>query len=194
MGQERVCPQHHREKFIIDMKRAGVFGPSLCGKTTLVRELSREYWRKNQIKSLILDPHGEEWHNGAIVTADEEKFWEQVWASRNCLIVVEEAAATIRRERDLVPVFTRMRHLQHKLIVVGHSGADLLPVMRQQFDTLYLFRQPESSAKVWAEVFTDKTLLKSVELKQYEFIQAEMFKTPVRRILQFPSAKKVRPA
>ena len=157
------------------MTSGGIFGPKLSGKTTLAVAISRQYYVSQGIRSLVLDPHLENWGGQALATADEEKFWGMVWKSKNCLIIVEEAAATIRRERELVPVFTRLRHNQHKLIIVGHSGMDLLPVMRQQLDELYLFRQPASAAAVWAEVFTQDELLNSVSLAQFEFLHTRLY-------------------
>lgn len=170
----------------------GAFGPKLSGKTTLAARIVLEHWQKMGIKALILDPHVDEWGRWpreavGFVTADEKKFWQVVWSSKSCLVVVEEAAATIRRERNLIPVFTRLRHCKHKLFVIGHSGMDLLPVMREQFDTLYLFRQPESAAKVWAEVMTEKRLLESVNLRQYEFLSHSLFGKPVKMKLPAPS-------
>jgi len=55
---------------------------------------------------------------------------------------------------------------------------DLLPVMRQQLDTLYLFRQPKSAAQVWAETFTQDGLLEAVNLNQFEFLHTELYSTP----------------
>ena len=162
------------------MINGGIFGPKLSGKTTLAVQLSRVYWRQQSLRSLVLDPHKEAWGAQAWVTAEESEFWPVVWRAKSCLIVVEEAAATIRRERDLIPVFTRLRHCQHRLLVVGHSGMDLLPTMRQQIDTLYLFRQPGSAAKVWAENFADDGLLAAATLEQYEFIRKESYRPAAR--------------
>ena len=173
------------------MINGGIFGPKLSGKTTLAKALSRQYWQQQKIKTIVLDINGDVWGEHATATEDETIFWEVVWKARNCLVIVDEAAATIRREKTLIPAFTRMRHCQHKLIVIGHSGMDLLPVMRQQLDTLYLFRQPKSSAQVWAEVMTEDGLLESVNLKQYEFIRHELYGTPQRQKLTLP---KVSPA
>ena len=173
------------------MTNGGAFGPKLSGKTTLASRISKEHFEKLQIRSLILDPHTDEydkWHQPAIgfITPDEDKFWPVVWKSQNCLVIVEEAATTISRNRDLVPVFTRLRHCHHKLFVVGHSGMDLLPVMRQQIDTIYLFRQPVSSAKVWAEVMTEDGLLESTTLGQFEFIKHRLYGKPARMKLPPP--------
>jgi molybdopterin-guanine dinucleotide biosynthesis protein len=171
------------------MDAGGTFGPKKSGKTTLAAALCLETYRKQGKKALILDPHTDEWNRWpacavGFVTANEKQFWDVVWRSRNCMVIVEEAAATISRNRDLIPVFTRLRHCFHTLFVVGHSGMDLLPVMREQIDTLFLFRQPVSAAKVWAEVMTEPRLLEAVNLKQYEFIRHQLFGVP--RKLKLP--------
>jgi len=160
------------------MNSAGIFGPKLSGKTTLAKALSREYFLKVKLRSLVLDPNQDNWGTQSIVFTNEDEFWKVVWQSKYCLVIVDEAAATIRREKDLITVFTRLRHLHHKLIVIGHSGTDLLPVMRQQLDELYLFRQPESAAKIWAETMTQKGLLESGNLQQFEFLHTRLYGQP----------------
>lgn len=173
------------------MINGGIFGPKLSGKSTLAQSLSREYWLKHKRRSLVLDPHMDVWGDQAWVTAEEEKFWPAVWNTQNSLVIVEESAATIRRERSLVPVFTRLRHNHHYLLIIGHNGTDLLPVMRQQLDVLYLFRQPKEAAEIWSKTFCDERLLEAQQLKQYEFIRLEMYKDPVKMIL--PKPKNVSP-
>lgn len=173
------------------MTNGGAFGPKLSGKTTLASTLCAQIFETERRKALILDPHIDEWgkwpkHAVGYLSANEKTFWDVAWRSRNCFVIVEEAAATISRNPQLITVFTRLRHCLHKLFIVGHSGRDLLPVMREQIDTLFLFRQPESAAKVWAEVMTEKGLLESVNLKQYEFIRHELFKSPVKMKLPPP--------
>ncbi len=171
--------------------RAGVFGPSESGKSFLVHRLVLEFAQKYKTKSLILDPHTHEWHRWpteavGFITEDEKKFWPVVWQSKACIVVVEEASSTIARNRDLIPLFTRLRHQMHRLIVIGHSGMDLLPVMRQQFNQLYLFRQSIDSAKVWANEMTEPKLRDAVTLKQFEFLSYRMFQTPVKMKLPAP--------
>lgn len=168
------------------MTSGGIFGPKLSGKTTLAKALARQYWLQHKIKTVCLDINEDQWDEWVTPSADEAVFWELVWKSRHCLVIVDEAAATIRREKTLIPVFTRLRHCNHKLLVIGHSGVDLLPVMRQQLDTIYLFRQPKSSAVIWSEVFTNDLLLQAVNLKQYEFIQHELYGPTTRAKLALP--------
>lgn len=165
------------------LKRIGVFGPTLSGKTTLSMKLSEQYWKKHQTRSLVLDPYAENWGEHAKVFTDEKEFWEAAWQTTDSLIVVEEASTTISRDRELIPVFTRMRHNRHSLMVIGHNGTDLLPAMRHSLTTLFLFKQPESAAKIWSENFAETGLLKATELKQYEFIRYESYGTPVKQKL-----------
>lgn len=166
------------------MTNGGIFGPKLSGKSTLAMKLSRGYFEKAKMRSLVLDPHLDSWGEQAFVTADEELFWANVWKTKGSLIIVDEAAATIKRSRDLIPVFTKLRHNHHKLIVIGHSGVDLLPTMRQQIDTLYLFRQSKKAADIWSEVMTEPSLEQAVTLNQYEFLFHEMYKKPSKRKLK----------
>ena len=155
-------------------------GPKLSGKTTLAMTLSREYWRKYRMRSLVLDPNREDWGKQAWVTNDEEKFWSVVWATKQALVIVDESGETINRDKGLIPVFTRLRHLHHKLIVVGHSGVNLLPIMRQQLDTLYLFRQSPKACAIWCEDMTQQGFDAAQNLEQFEFLYGEKFKSPVK--------------
>jgi len=166
------------------MQSAGIFGPKLSGKTTLAMELSRQYWRRVQMRSLVLDPNLENWGKQAWVTDDEQKFWAAVWGSgKPSLVIVEEAAETINRDKGLTSVFTRLRHLHHKLLVIGHHGSNLLPIMRDQFDHLYLFRQSSHSAAAWADTMTQSRFMEADQLAQYEFLSGGKFEPPVKRKL-----------
>ena len=173
------------------MINGGIFGPKLSGKTTLAMALSRQYWQQQKIKTVVLDINGDNWGEHATATADEEIFWQVVWKAQNCLIIVDEAAETIKRDKKLIPVFTRMRHNNHKLIVIGHSGMNLLPIMREQLDTIYLFRQGEKAAAYWSETMAEKQLLQACELPQYVFIHYELYGKAERQKLALP---KVSPA
>lgn len=157
----------------------GIFGPKLSGKSTLAKSLAKAYWKLETRRTLVFDPNGENWGPQAWVTANEDVFWPAIWKTTGCLLIVEEAASTISRERELIPVFTRIRHQGHKVIIVGHSGGDLLPVMRQQIDTLFLFRQPPEAADIWRRLFSQEEIMRACKLGRYEFLHAEIF-SPVK--------------
>jgi hypothetical protein len=153
----------------------GIFGPGLSGKTTLAKSLSRDYWNHHGIKSLVLDPNLETWGQQAWVTDDEKKFWPMFWKEKRCAVFIDEAADTVARNRGKSSVFTRSRHQGHKVHVLGHSGASLLPEMRLQLHTLFLFRQPNSAAEVWAELYADTDIFRACELRQFEFLRCRLY-------------------
>jgi hypothetical protein len=167
----------------VAMISGGIFGIRLCGKTTLAISLSREYYRLKGIRSLVLDPHMEDWGPQAWVTNNEEEFWRVVWHKRDCLVIVEEASTTINRAQKLMPVFTRLRHNKHRLLVIGHDGTDLLRAMRKQFDSLFLFQQDEDSCEQWAKIFPKGEVHKAVDLQQYEFLHVRSFAPTVKNKL-----------
>jgi hypothetical protein len=171
-------------KFHQTMVSGGIFGPKLSGKTTLAKRLSSLYWHSFNQRTLCLDINMEPWGGWVMATDDDAKFWELVWNTKESLIIVDEGSTTINRDKELIPVFTRLRHLHHRLIVVGHSGTDLLPAMRRQLDTLYLFRQPKKAAEVWSYEFADERILTAAELSQFEFLACRIYSEPVRMKLK----------
>jgi hypothetical protein len=168
------------------MISGGIFGPKLSGKTTLAKHLSLQYFQRYQQKTLCLDINGDQWGPHVRVTDNEETFWKEVWDTKEQLVLVDEASSTIQRDKTLIPAFTRLRHLRHRLVVIGHSGTDLLPAMRNQLDVLYLFRQPRQAAEVWAYTFADERILAASELQQYEFLFCRLYETPVKHKLPKP--------
>jgi molybdopterin-guanine dinucleotide biosynthesis protein len=156
----------------MSMGRYGTFGGSESGKTTLVRHLTAEIHKRNGMKALVLDPIGDDWGEFSKVFSHEQddEFWKAVWSNRNMMIVVDEGTEMIARDKTLIPVFTRLRHNHHILFVIGHRGDSLLPVMRDQLSTIYLFRQNKKSAEIWAEAFACEEIMQATTLKQYEFL------------------------
>lgn len=148
----------------------GIFGPKKSGKTTLAQYLASEYWKQEGRRSLVNDPNQAAWGAECWQAETEEKFWQTAWKTRDCLLICDDAAATINRDADLVDVFTRINHCGHKLLVIGHSGGNLLPVMREQMDTLYLFRTSPKMADAWYEIFHDPAIREANTLGQFEFL------------------------
>ena len=170
------------------MIRGAIIGMSMSGKTTLAKHISKAYWTKGKMRSLVLDPNYDEGPYGphALVFRDEPKFWDAVWKSRGLLIIVDEAAETIARNDDLTPVFTRLRHLNHVLLVVAHRATNLTPIMREQIDTIYLFRQSAKNCEIFAEIFADPSLEKAQSLPKYHYIFAELYGKPqLKQVVPF---------
>lgn len=164
----------------------GIFGMIQSGKTTLARKLAWHFWRKKNQRSIYFDPKRDPvknwWPECGQTFYEEEKFWDAAWNNENLVVVVDEAAVSISRNRDLMSVFTMMNGRKHRLIVIGHSGSDLLPGMRQQIGTLLLFRQAVEAADMWRQQFADAEIMQSTTLNKFEFLMAERFK-PAKKFL-----------
>ena len=110
-----------------------------------------------------------------------ENFWATAWSKFEHCIIVDEAALTIKRDRNIMPAFTMMNKRKHKFIVIGHDGTDLLPGMRHQFDHIFLFLQSPQAVENWENEFTDRHLPGDVHiadaasLKMYQFIAKDRF-------------------
>lgn len=155
-----------------------IFGPGLSGKTVLARYFSRIAFLKRNRRTLVLDPVQSEWGEQAETfdATREEDFWRMVWSTKDKLVIVDESTEMINRRTDLIPAFTRIRHNRHKLLIVGHRGSvTLLPIMRDQMSSLYLFRQTDKACEVWAEQFVDERIYQATKLKQYQFLWAELW-------------------
>jgi len=65
---------------IEDLVNGGIFGPTLCGKTTLAKKLSMHWFRAKQRRTLVLDPYLDRWGEHATVfhTNQQVEFWSKV--------------------------------------------------------------------------------------------------------------------
>jgi len=161
----------------------GIFGPGLSGKTTLAKYLSRRYWALNGIKSIVLDIHREDWGPQAWVTDNEHQFLRMVAMETKCAVWVEEASQTIKRDKTKGHLFTSIRHRGHRMHVVGHSVSSLLPEMREQLQTLFLFRQSPEALDYWVNLLSDKRIYSAAQLAQYEFLWCRLYYDPQAHIL-----------
>jgi hypothetical protein len=169
-----------------DMINAGIFGMIQSGKTTLARKIAWHFWRTKGQRSIYFDPKHDParnwWPECGTVFYEEEPFWNAAWTNENLIVVVDEAAVSIARNRDLMAVFTMMNGRHHRLVVCGHSGSDLLPAMRQQMGYLFLFRQSTEAADMWRQQFSDVAIMESTNLGQFEFLMAARFQ-PAQKFL-----------
>jgi len=173
-------PQTMKDLFT-SYKRFGIFGPSESGKTTLAKKIAWNFWKTEKRPSIVLDAVSRGfWGDHAKVFTDETAFWDYIFKARNCLVVVDDASVTINRDNELNGVFTTLRHNGHKLLVIGHSAANLLPQMREQLQRVFLFLQNEDSIKKWSVVFPRKDLTPALELNQFEYVTVANY-SPVEK-------------
>ena len=178
----------------------GIFGPSLCGKTTAAKILSLARWRGLRRPSLVLDLNNEDWGSHALVYTLPERirnppphvnisqderaeavaalvnvFLGKVWASRDCDVFIDEATETVGRSTDFTGVFTRARHRGHVVYAMGHAATVLLPIQRDQFGSLLLFRQSPQAAAVWEREWADVRIRAATEQKKFHFLLCRKF-------------------
>lgn len=169
---------------IDDMINGGIFGMIRSGKTTLARKLAWHFWKTKGQRSIYFDPKRDPARNWfpdcTTIFYDEAPFWDAAWKGTGLVVIADEAAVSIARERELTPVFTMMNGRHHRFIVVGHSGTDLLPAMRQQIDYLFLFRQAQEAADMWRKEFPDeqKLVMEATRLNQFEYLLCRKYVSP----------------
>ena len=155
-----------------------ILGPSLCGKSHLAKIQSHMLWRLSRRRSLVLYPPGHVeggWGPHALVTYDRDHFLHVFWRERNLAVFVEEATETVGRDAELTGLFTRGRHRGHIVHCMGHRATVLLPIQRDQFGTLFLFRQSPQAAGIFAEEWAEPRIHDATTLKKYEFLLCQKF-------------------
>lgn len=154
----------------------GIFGPSLCGKSTVAMWLILIYWNKYRIRSVVCDTNvHQKWPSCALVFRDPVRFWAFAATHRNLAVFVDEAKGTVARDDDLTTRFTQGRHMGHVLHIMGHRATNLLPEQRDQLEDLFLFRQSPSAAKLFAEEWADERFYQATTLAKYQFIHCKKF-------------------
>lgn len=161
----------------------GIFGPTRSGKTTLAQKLAQAYAAAGRAV-LVCDPMGVTWPAAAWQTLDAGALVKKAQASRNCMIFIEEASLSIARDRSLSWLFVAAGNPAaggHTTHIVGQDGASLLPAMRQQLSTIYLFRCHPDFASTWARQFAMPEIETAAPtLEKYEFLKIRAFEA-VRR-------------
>lgn len=155
------------------MLHAGIFGPTLCGKTTLARHLCADFERRG-IRCLVLDPYNAEWP-ATYQTRQIGEFLAKAKASRSCALFVDESGQLDLRDAEHEWLLTGSRHFGHVCHVIGQTGVQLTPLGRSSITRLFLFRSTEETADYWREVFVDDRIRDATKLERFEFIRAEMF-------------------
>lgn len=160
-----------------NIRHVGVFGRRLSGKSTLVRQLITGQHQRGWL-AIVLAPMSKpgDWPAWVSWSKDRDQWLRQVWKSWACNVVCDDASMTIKRDRELEELFTCVGHRSHRLFVMGHSGSNLLPAMREQLTEIFLFRQSRNEAEIWAELFADDRILEacSLEYDRHEFLHARL--------------------
>lgn len=169
------------------MAHSLILGMTMSGKSTLARQLVRQY-RAKGTPSLILDPIGDPaWKTAGaqFVTDDGEKFLAMVEKSRSCAIFVDESGDAIGRYAgEMRKLGTRSRHYGHNAHFLSQRAVDIDKTIRDQCANLFCFRVSKPDAKTLADEFSNDLLLQCANLDQGEFISCGRFR-PAKRLKLF---------
>lgn len=155
------------------MLHAGIFGPTLCGKTTLAMGLCRQFEARG-IRCLVLDPYNANWP-ATWQTRHISEFIRKAKQSRGCALFADEAGQIDLRNPEHEWILTGSRHWGHVCHIIGQTGTQLSPLGRSSITRLYLFRSTPETADYWRAVFIDDRIRQATTLARFEFIAAEMF-------------------
>ncbi len=175
-----------------DYNRFGVFGPSESGKSTLAQKISLEFFIRQKRFTVALlrstsDKTANGWGKHSRLFYDAGQFLEVVRTTQNCLIVVEDASATIGGDKEFTDLFTCIRHQGHKLLVVGHHASNLSPEMRDGIQRIFLFLQNKDAIQsYWSNIFPGHDLTCATRLQQYEFVTCANYKPLIKSKLEKP--------
>lgn len=158
------------------MPHSFISASSLSGKTTLCQEIARAY-KAAGFGILVYDPMDDPaWICDRKFT-DFEKFLECAYQATRCVLFIEEVGAVIGQypKPHIEWLGTRSRHWGHRAFFIGQTPVQVSLTMREQCETLFLFRCIKKRAVLWAEEFADEDLEKAANLERFQFIKKTRF-------------------
>jgi energy-coupling factor transporter ATP-binding protein EcfA2 len=143
-------------------------GSSGSGKSSLARYLCKLY-RRTGVESIVYDPSLSQNWGASFVTNDKEKFIKMVWASKKCLIIVDEAPSWGKNSKELQDLACMSRHRGHKVIFMGQKCATLNSSVRENCTELYVLRSSKKSCILLADDFACDEIQKAYGLQNHEY-------------------------
>ncbi len=150
-----------------------VLGVTGYGKSTIIRRIIAKGWDQSpRVASLVLDPNLEgDWGDGAhFVTDDPVEYLQVAKESKCCILVVDEAGEMLKRDPEFRWLVTRSRHFGHIAVLSSHFATDILPVMRNQCQEAYVFKQNLDAAKTLARQYADQLFARAHQLDVGQYI------------------------
>lgn len=138
-----------------------ICGVTMCGKTTLARQLSREIERAEKSTPIVVyDPvhttetAGGDWADSAIIFTREDLFLNYVEKlNQRAFLFVDESADLFSHEKRYNQwILTMGRHHGFIVVIISQRPKMIAPTCRNQCGLLYMFRMaPNDSAEVLAD-------------------------------------------
>jgi len=153
----------------------GICGVSGTGKTSLAKELSREY-KTQGWGVLVYDPTADDWGNVDLVTSDKKLFAEAYFSSKNCRVFIDECTELDRnKDKAFLYMATRGRHYGHLNYFIAQRWKMIPRNMRSQCSRVFTFKQSDEDAKELAQDIGNIELKNANGLGRGEYIFATSF-------------------
>lgn len=168
------------------MPHSKIIGMTESGKTTLAKQLSKEY-QQRKIPVIVLDPLGDPgWSDNPdseyfYQTDNKAVFLSAVRASRSCAVFIDEAGESVGQyDREMYWLATRGRHYGHNCHFLAQRAQQIAKTVRDQCGRLYLFNCSLDDAKTLANEWNKPELKEAYTLKQGEFFAVSRFGSVVK--------------
>lgn len=152
-----------------------VVGITESGKTTLCKKLAAAHVKEG-FAVLALSAIYDDWPTGVLLFDDQEKFLQIFWASKRCMVFIDEGKKMMGRYNEAMEeTTTRGRHWGHSVYVCGQSAIQINPTVRGQCSQLFCFAQGTKAAETLAEEWRCEELNNAPDLMQGEFYKVLRF-------------------
>lgn len=154
-----------------------ICGMTASGKSYAAKWLARRALARGK-KVLVYNPFKDNFP-ATKEFSDIFEFLNFAKAARNCLLIIDEAAAAIGsgtgERAPLIWFATMSRHCGHQSIFITQRLTGICPQIRDNCKTLFLFAVHKNSAELAADAFNDDELLNAPRLPKYHFFKKSFF-------------------
>ena len=157
----------------------GVNGMTMSGKSLALKSFIIRF-RNQGIKSIVLDPLCDPEFDADFQTDNEIEFIDMVYASRKCLVIVDEAGEAGKFNNAISKLATKGRHWGHTCVFASQKATQMNPLVRDQWGAIMMFTSGRKSGELMSEEFNCPDLKKCTELAKGEYMYKGRF-TPMRR-------------
>lgn len=155
-----------------------IVGMTASGKTTLAKKILQTYKAKG-IKTAVLDPLNDPTWDADFQTDDPEEFLDVVYRSQSCALFIDESGTAIGRYAGPMQVLaTQSRHFGHRAYFITQRASQLDRTVRDQCETLFLFRVGKMDGDTMAEEFGYPELKQANILGKGECFRLGRFNRP----------------
>lgn len=163
----------------------------MSGKSALTKRLTRSV--KNSGKPvLVYDPTALKpgpsvngWTADYVFT-DFSAFSRAFWASRGCLVVIDEAPTACDEDAAGVrQIMMRGRHVDHVVTLIAQRSPRVDKTAREQCSELFCFRVSRSDARDLADEWAADELAEAHRLPQLHYLHVRKGHAACRGVIQF---------